>query len=483
MNKDPLILALANPVPEILPEEAMAVRPDAIVATGRTDYPNQVNNVLCFPFIFRGALDVGATQINDAMKLACVSAIADLAKTGAADEVARAYRGQRLKFGREYLLPKPFDPRLLVAVAPAVARAAMESGVAQRPIQDMEGYIARLSRFVYRSSFLIKPVFEAARAKPRRVIFAEGEDERVLRTVQMIKDEGIAHPIVTGRTDRIEALCKDLGLGIVPNRDFEVFDPDDATIEVYGKAFHSLMARDGIGPERARRQIRANDTLAAAMHVHFGKADAMICGITGPYLGHLKKLLQVFDRSKNATCVAALVPLILDDHVVFIADGYVNYDPSAKEIAAIAHMAAAEVRRFGLTPRVALISHSNFGSDPTPSAQKMREAVEILAVEGADFEFEGEMRFNLAFDKEIRDRYLPCARLTDSANILVLPDVDAANAAINALKSLARAQMIGPILMGLDATAHIVTPSVTARGLLNMAAIASAAAPESDAKG
>ena len=473
MARDPLILALANPVPEILPEEAWAVRPDAIVATGRTDYPNQVNNVLCFPFIFRGALDVGATQINHEMKIACVTALADLARSGAADEVARAYRGQKLRFGRDYLLPKPFDPRLLVAIAPAVAKAAMESGVARRPIADMAAYVTKLSRFVYRSSFVMKPVFEAARAAPRRIIFAEGENERVLRTVQMICDEKIASPEVTGRFDRIEAMCRDLGLGIVPGQDFKVFDPTDEIINLYGNAFHMLMAREGIDPERARRQIRANDTLAAAMHVKLGHADAMICGITGPYLGHLKKLVQVFDRAGNASCIAALMPLILDDRTVFITDGYVNFDPTAADIAAIARMAAAEVRRFGLTPRVALVCHANFGSDPSPSALKMRKATEILTQEGADFEFEGEMRFNLAFDRDVREKYLPSSRLTDSANILVLPGIDAANAAINALKSLARAQTIGPILMGMNATAHIATPSVTSRGLLNMAALAS----------
>ncbi len=473
MGPEPMVMALANPVPEIMPEEVRAVRQDAIVCTGRTDYPNQVNNVLCFPFIFRGALDVGATAINREMELACVTALAELARSGITDEVARAYGEQRLKFGRDYLLPRPFDPRLLGAIAPAVAEAAMESGAAARPLENLDAYRTRLSSFVYRTSFLMRPIFDSARAAPRKVIFAEGEDRRVLRAIRNILDEGIAVPVATGRAGRIAALCAEMGLRIVPGRDFDVFDHDnEETIERYGAQLHSLRARDGIGPEAARKLFRTSDTLAAAMHVREGGAACLICGTTGHYSTHLERVDQILGT--EAETVSALVPLIMDAGTVFIADGYVNYEPGAEEIAGICRAAAAQVRAFGLTPRVALISHANFGAHASPSAARMRRATEILTETEADFEFEGEMQLNLAFDKAARDRFLPCARLTDRANILVFPGMDAANAAIHALSALGNAQPIGPILLGYGGAAHIVTPNATVRGLLNVAAIASA---------
>ena len=473
MGPDPLIMALANPDPEIVPEEARAARPEAVICTGRTDYPNQVNNVLCFPFIFRGALDVGATGINREMKLACVEALAALAREGITDEVARAYGEQRLHFGRDYLLPRPFDPRLLGAIAPAVAKAAMDTGVAARPVADLDAYRDRLSRFVYRTSFLMRPIFDSARVARRKVIFAEGEDRRVLRAIHNILDEGIAVPIATGRPGRIAALCTEMGLRIAPGRDFEVFDHDsEDLIERYGARLHTMRARDGIGPEAARKLFRTSDTLAAAMHVREGGAACLICGTTGHYSTHLERIDQILGT--GAETVSALVPLIMDTGTVFIADGYVNYEPGAEEIAGICRAAAAQVRAFGLTPRVALISHANFGAHASPSAARMRRATEILAETGADFEFEGEMQLNLAFDKAARDRFLPGARLTDRANILIFPGMDAANAAIHALSVLGNAQPIGPILLGYNGAAHIVTPNATVRGLLNVAAIASA---------
>ncbi|MCY4260336.1 MAG: NADP-dependent malic enzyme [Rhodobacteraceae bacterium] len=473
MAGDPLIMALANPVPEIDPSAACGVRPDAIICTGRTDYPNQVNNVLCFPFIFRGALDVGAREINGPMKRACVHALAALARKGSTDEVARAYGEDGLVFGKDYLLPKPFDPRLLCALAPAVARAAIESGVAARPINDLDAYRDHLSRFVYRSSFLMRPLFEVARAKPLRVIFAEGEDHRVLRAIQNALDEGIATPVAAGRPERVDQACKDLGLRIRPGTDFEVFshECEDLT-EQYGARLHTLRARDGIGPLAARKLFRTSDTVAAAMAVHEGLAASMICGTSGLFETHLERVRQVLDPASGTT--ASLVPLILDTGTVFIADGYVNYEPTAEAVARICEMAAQQVSDFGLTPRVALISHTNFGAHPSPSAARMRRATEILTERRVGFEFEGEMQLNLAFDKAARDAFLPCARLTDRANVLVFPGMDAANAAINALTTLANAEPIGPILLGFKGAANIVTPVVTARGLLNVTALASA---------
>ncbi len=473
MGPEPMVMALANPVPEIMPERVRAARSDAIVCTGRSDYPNQVNNVLCFPFIFRGALDVGATGIDRGMELACVTALAELAREGITDEVARAYGDRRLQFGRDYLLPRPFDPRLLGAISPAVALAAMTSGVASRPLADIEAYRARLSSFVYRTGFLMRPIFDSARAAQRRVIFAEGEDDRVLRAIQNVLDEDVAFPIATGRPDRVSARCAELGLRIAPGRDFEVFDYEsEDAVEEYGAKLHGLRARDGIGPDAARKLFRTSDTLASAMFVREGGAASMVCGTGGHFSTHLEHVQRILGTGGQT--VSTLVPLIMDAGTIFIADGYVNYEPSAQQVAGICRMAAAQVRAFGLTPRVALISHANFGAHSSPGAARMRRATEILTETAADFEFEGEMQLNLAFDKVARDRFLPDARLTDRANILVFPGMDAANAAINALTTLGNAQPIGPVLLGYNGAAHIVTPAVTVRGLLNVAAIASA---------
>ena len=473
MGPEPMVMALANPVPEIIPERVHTVRPDAIVCTGRSDYPNQVNNVLCFPFIFRGALDVGATGIDREMELSCVAALAELAREGITDEVARAYSDRQLQFGRDYLLPRPFDPRLLGAIAPAVALAATASGIASRPLTDIDAYRARLTSFVYRTGFLMRPIFDSARAARRRIIFAEGEDDRVLRAIQNVLDEGVAIPIATGRPGRVAARCAELGLRIAPGRDFEVFDHEsEDAVEEYGEKLHGLRARDGIGPDAARKLIRTSDTLASVMFVREGGAASMICGTGGQFSTHLEHVQRILGTGTET--VSTLVPLIMDTGTIFISDGYVNYQPNAEQVADICRMAAAQVRAFGLPPRVALISHANFGAHSSPSAARMRRATEILTETAADFEFEGEMQLNLAFDKAARDRFLPGARLTDRANILVFPGMDAANAAINALTTLGNAQPIGPLLLGNNGAAHIVTPAVTVRGLLNVAAIASA---------
>lgn len=473
MAPDPIIMALANPVPEIDPDVARKVRPDAILCTGRTDYSNQVNNVLCFPFIFRGALDTGATEINAAMKRACVEALAGLARAGSTDEVARAYREQGLQFGRDYILPKPFDPRLLCALATAVAKAAMESGVATRPIEDLDEYRADLSRFVYRSSFLMRPLFDVARTAPRKVIFAEGTDARVLRAIQSALDEGIATPIATGNPQRIAEMCQELGLRVQPDRDFEVFHPDNTAVkETYIAKLHSLRARDGMSPKLARKMFLSSDTIAAAMAVREGEAASLVCGTSGDYDVHLERVSQVLGEDTDLK--ASLVPLILDTGTVFVADGFVNYEPSAEEIAQICQMAAAQVRDFGLVPRVALISHANFGANTSASSARMRAATQALAALDVGFEFEGEMQLNMAFDQSARHQLLPCARLTDRPNILVFPSMDAARATIDSLVTLANAEPIGPILLGYGGRANVVASNVTARGLLNVAAMASA---------
>lgn len=473
MAPDPIIMALANPVPEIDPDVARKVRPDAILCTGRTDYPNQVNNVLCFPFIFRGALDTGATEINAAMKRACVEALAALARAGSTDEVARAYGEQGLQFGRDYILPKPFDPRLLCALATAVAKAAMDNGVATRSIEDLDAYRAGLSRFVYRSSFLMRPLFDVARAAPRKVIFAEGTDDRVLRAIQSALDEGVATPIATGDPKRIAEKCKELGLRVQPDRDFEVFCPDNKVVkENLIAKLHSLRARDGMSPKLAREMFLSSGTIAAAMAVREGDAASLICGASGDYDTHLDRVSQIL--GKDVDTAASLTPLILDTGTVFVADGFVNYEPSAEDIAQICQMAAEQVRDFGLVPRVALISHANFGANTSASAARMRAAAQHLADLNVAFEFEGEMQLNLAFDQSARDQLLPCARLTDRPNILVFPSMDAARATIDALVSLADAEPIGPILLGYGGKANVVAPNVTARGLFNVAAMASA---------
>jgi malate dehydrogenase (oxaloacetate-decarboxylating)(NADP+) len=473
MGKKPLILALANPDPEIMPEEALAARPDSIMATGRSDYPNQVNNVLCFPFIFRGALDVGATAINEEMKLACVKALADLAMAEPSEVVARAYGGEARAFGPDYLIPRPFDPRLILEIAPAVARAAMASGVATRPIEDFEAYHQRLTQFVFRSGLIMKPVFERARSDPKRVIYAEGEDERVLRAIQIVLDEGLAKPIAVGRPEVIVKQAKKLGLRVRPGEDFEIINPQsDPRYKRYWETYHHLMQREGVSPDRARTLVRTNSTIIAALAVYLGDADALLCGVEGRYHRHLERLNGIIGLEEGAHDFSALSLLILSNGTYFLTDTYVTAEPSAEEIAAMTVQSAAHLRRFGLEPKVALVSHSNFGSHDTESARKMRRALVLLQENHPDLEVEGEMHADAALSEAVRARIFPKSRLTGRANLLVLPNLDAANIAFNLVKALGEGLSVGPILIGTTAPAHILTPSVTARGVVNMSAVA-----------
>ncbi|MCL5778057.1 NADP-dependent malic enzyme [Limibaculum sp. FT325] len=474
MAKNPIIFALANPRPEIFPDEARDARADAIVATGRSDYPNQVNNVLCFPFIFRGALDVGATQINEEMKIACAHAIADLARQTSSAEAAAVYRGERMVFGRDYLIPKPFDPRLLGQIAAAVAKAATETGVARRPLPDPEAYRAKLDGSVFRSTMLMKPVFEAARSSSRRLVFAEGEDERVLRAAQSVVQEGVDRPILIGRPDVMAARIEREGLAIRPGKDFEICDPNnDPRYRDYWQTYHALMERRGVTPELARTIIRTNTTAIAAVMVHRGDADSLICGTFGQYLWHLRYVAQVLSGGpEKLRPVGALSPVILEQGVIFIADSQVNHEPTAEQVAETAIGAARHIKRFGIVPKVALLSHSVFGSLDTDSARKMRRALEILDEREVDFEYEGEMHADHALDADLRARIFPNSRLTGQANCLIFANVDAASGSRNILKQLTGGLEVGPILMGMGNKAHIVSPSVTPRGLLNIAALA-----------
>jgi malate dehydrogenase (oxaloacetate-decarboxylating)(NADP+) len=472
MAPRPIVFALANPVPEILPEAVRAAVPDAIIATGRSDYPNQVNNVLCFPFIFRGALDVGATEINDAMQIACIDGIAALARATTSAEAAAAYSGERLSFGPDYLIPKPFDPRLIGVVATAVARAAMETGVATRPIADLEAYRRRLEGSVYRSALIMRPVFEAAATAERRIVFAEGEDERVLRTAHAMIEEMTDKPILIGRPEVVAARCERAGLPIRPGADFDLVNPEnDPRYRAYWGTYHELMARRGVTPDIARAILRTNTTAIAAVMVHRGEADSMICGTFGQYLWHLNYVTQVLARD-GLRPVGALSLMILEDGPLFVADTQVHPDPTPEQVAEAAIGAARHARRFGVTPKVALCSHSQFGNLDTPSGQKMRAAMRLLEARGVDFEFEGEMHIDSALDPELRARIFPGGRLEGAANILILPSADAASGVRNILKMKANGLEVGPILMGMGNRAHIVTPSITARGLLNVAAIA-----------
>ncbi len=478
MAPDPIIFALANPTPEIWPDAATKVRPDAIIATGRSDYPNQVNNVLCFPFIFRGALDVGATEINEAMKIACATALAELARETSSPEVASAYRGERIVFGRDYLIPKPFDLRLLGQVASSVARVAMETGVARRPIADLDAYRVRLDGSVFRSAMLMKPVFEAARSGGRKIVFAEGEDERVLRTAQSMLQEGIDRPILIGRPDVIAHRIERAGLTVTPGQDFEICDPNnDPRYREYWQTYHQRLERKGVTPDLARTIMRTNTTAIAAVMVHRGEADSMICGTFGQYLWHLNYVTQMLAGLPDVSGgelspIGALSPVILDQGVIFIGDTQVNHAPTAEQIAEAAIAAARHIRRFGIEPKVALLSHSVFGSLESESARKVRRALEILDTGGADFEYEGEMHADHALDPELRARVFPNSRLKGAANCLIFANVDAASGSRNILKQLANGLEVGPILMGMGNKAHIVSPSVTARGLLNISALA-----------
>jgi len=483
MAPRPLILALANPVPEILPELARAARPDAVIATGRSDYPNQVNNVLCFPFIFRGALDVGATTINEEMKLACVRAIADLARMEPSEVVAKAYGGEHEGFGPDYLIPRPFDPRLIIELPPAVAKAAMASGVATRPIKDFDAYRQHLSQFAFRSGLAMKPVFERARQNPKRVVYAEGEEERVLRAVQVAVDEGLARPILVGRPHVVQTRLQQLGLRIRAGDQFELVNPqDDPRYKDYRKTYHRLMERKGISPDAARTIVRTSSTVIAALMVRKGDADAMICGTVGRYRSHLRHVLDIIGKCEEGRNVAALSLLILPTGTYFLCDTYVTPDPSPDEIVEMTLTAAEEVRRFGIEPKVALLSHSNFGSEGTPSALKMREALRRLHERAPKFEVEGEMHADAALSEEIRDRIFPSSKLKGRANLLVMPTLDAANIAFNAIKVLGEGLSVGPILLGAALPAHILTPSVTARGIVNMTAVAVVDAQDLEAR-
>jgi len=478
MAKRPLILALANPEPEILPEAAKAARPDAILATGRSDYPNQVNNVLCFPFIFRGALDVGATQVNEAMKLAAVHAIARLAQAEQSEIVASAYGGDEdLRFGPDYLIPRPFDPRLITEIAPAVAQAAMESGVATRPIVDLDAYRQRLAQFVYHSGIVMKPIFAAATKAPKRIIYAEGEEERVLRAVQVVKDEGLAHPILVGRPDVVKSRIDRLGLRIRPGADFELIDPhNDARYREVWSEYHQLMERKGVRRDDAKAAILRSATLIACMILRRGEADGMLCGTVGRYQAHLAHIENVIGRRRGVAGFAAMNMLLLPKRTVFICDTYVNPDPAPEQIAEMAILAAEEVRRFGLAPRLALLSHSSFGSADTPSARKMRQALARVEARAAELDFpvevEGEMHGDAALSPDLLRHVFPRARLSDEANLLIMPNLDAANIAFNLLKvTTGQGITVGPILLGAARPAHIITPTSTVRRIVNMTAL------------
>ncbi len=472
MANDPLILALANPEPEILPELVRAVRSDAIIATGRSDYPNQVNNVLCFPFIFRGALDVGATTINEPMKIAAVLAIADLSRAEQSDIVAEAYGSQPTAFGPEYLIPKPFDPRLIVKIASAVAQAAMDSGVATHPIQDMEAYRDRLNQFVYHSGLVMRPVFARAKASPRRIVFAEGEDERVLQAVQTICDEHLAKPILIGRPEVIEMRIQRLGLRIKAGQEFEMVNVNsDPRYREYWQLYLQIMERHGVTPQLAKHEVYREPTLTSALMVKRGEADGMICGCIGRYAAHLHYVKNVLGLKPEISCPAAMNMLLNPKGTFFVCDTYVNPDPSAEQMAEIVAMAAEEVQRFGIVPRVALLSHSSFGSSNSPSSLKMRKALELIQQRLPKLEIDGEMHADAAISDEIRQRVMPGSRLKGRANLLVMPTLDAANISYNLVRVIGDNVTVGPILLGINAAAHILTPTVTVRRIVNMTAL------------
>ncbi|MCK0137951.1 NADP-dependent malic enzyme [Aliiroseovarius sp. F47248L] len=472
MAKRPIVFALANPTPEIMPDDVRAVAPDAIIATGRSDFPNQVNNVLCFPFIFRGALDVGATEINDAMQLGCIEGIAALARATTSAEAAAAYKGEQLSFGEDYLIPKPFDPRLMGVVASAVAKAAMDSGVATRPVDDIAAYKKTLDGSVFRSALIMRPVFEAAATAERRIVFAEGEDERVLRTANAMLEETTDAPILIGRPDVIAQRCERAGLSITPGKDFQIVNPErDDRYRDYWGAYHQIMARKGTTPDLAKAIMRTNTTAIAAIMVHLEQADSMIAGTFGQYLWHLNYIKQILGTEKLHP-VGALSLMILQDGPLFIADTHVHNTPTSEQISESVCAAARHVRRFGVEPKIALCSYSQFGNHDGDSGQRARGALEILDSRPRDFAYEGEMHVDAALDMDVRQHIFPDARFDGPANTLVFTNADAASAVRNTLKVKGGGLEVGPILMGMGNRAHIVTPSITARGLLNMSAVA-----------
>jgi len=473
MAEKPLILALANPEPEIMPDVAKEARPDAVIATGRSDFPNQVNTVLCVPFIFRGALDVGATTINEAMKLAAVRALADLAMAEQSDIVAAAYGVEDVKFGPDYLIPRPFDPRLIVKVAPAVAKAAMESGVATRPITDFDAYHQRLTQFVYHTGLLMKPIFQAAKLAPKRIVFAEGEDERVLRAVQVVVDEELAKPILVGRPTVIAQRIERYGLRLKKGVDFEMTNPEeDARYRAYWNEYHRLTERRGVTAQLAKIEMRRRLTLIGAMMIHMGDAEGMLCGTYGSHESHLRYVDQVLGLRPGVKTFAAMNAVMLHDRTVFIADTYVNADPTAEQLAEITLLAAEEIRRFGITPQVALVSHSNFGSSSHPQARKMQAALGLINEREPSLEVDGEMHGDAALSTYVRCTVLPNSRLRGDANLLIMPTIDAANISFNLLKIAAGSGLtLGPILLGVARPAHILTPSATVRRIVNMTAL------------
>jgi malate dehydrogenase (oxaloacetate-decarboxylating)(NADP+) len=484
MADKPMIMALANPTPEIWPEEALAVKPDAIISTGRSDYPNQVNNVLCFPFIFRGALDVGATTINDAMKKACVRAIADLATLESSDVVVAAYGGKPLSFGADYLIPKPFDPRLITRIAPEVARAAMESGVATRPIDDFLAYRRRLSDYVFQSGLLMKPIFERASQNPKRVVYGDGEDERVLQAVQLVIDDNLAKPILIGRRRVVEMRVERLGLRLDLDNDLELVDPEnDSRFKEYWQLYHSLMERRGVTPDRARQVVRTRNTVIAALMVRRGEADALLTGAVGKYHRQLDYVNEVLGRRVGVRNLAAMNAIISPKGTLFMCDTYVNQNPNAHQLAEMTVLAADEIRRFGMQPKVALLSHSNFGTSDEGEATKMREALQLIKDRDPALEVEGEMHGDAALNEEIRQRIFPGSQLEGQANLLIMPTLDAANIAFNLLKTVTDAVSIGPITLGMSRPAHILTPSVTVRGVVNLTALSSVEAAMAEDKG
>jgi malate dehydrogenase (oxaloacetate-decarboxylating)(NADP+) len=474
----PLVLALANPEPEILPEAVRAVRPDAIVATGRTDYPNQVNNVLCFPFIFRGALDAGATTINEEMKVAAADAIAALARMEASEVVAAAYGGTAPTFGPDYIIPKPFDPRLILEIAPAVARAAMESGVARRPITDMPKYRQELERFVFRSGNLMRPVFEAARKRLARVVYAEGEDERTLRAVQTVLDEGLAEPILIGRREVISAKAAGMGLRMDFSESVRVLDPqaDTAVFAPLVELYQQRVGRRGVPPDAAARRVGNRPTVAAALLLETGQADACLCGGTGDWMSHWHHAFDVIGKRPEVARVYALSALIVPNGHLFFVDTHLTVDPTAAQLVDMTLLAAEQIRAFGITPKAALLSHSSFGASGAPSARKMREALRLLREVAPDFEVDGEMHADAALAPAIRARVVADSTLTDAANLLVMPTLDAANISFNLLKAAGEGLQVGPMLLGMARPIHVLVPSVTARGIVNMTALAAAQA-------
>ena len=473
MAAQPIILALANPTPEIMPEEVKEVRDDAIIATGRSDYPNQVNNVLCFPYIFRGALDVGATTINDAMKIACVEALAELTMHEASEIVVSAYGGNELSFGREYIIPKPFDPRLISVLAPAVAKAAMETGVATLPIDDIDAYAEQLEKFVFHTALFMRPVFGEAKKAHRKIVYADGEEPKVLRAVQSVADEHLAMPILIGRPSVIEHRIKQLGLRLTADKDYELVNPEsDPRYRDYAASYYEIMKRRGLTLEAARTEMRTNNTVIAAMLVHKGAAAGMLCGNSGSYHSNLRHIEDILGRREDTDTVASLNVLVLRKGTLFICDTYVNEDPNAAQIAEMTLLAAEQVKLFGMTPRVALLSHANYGASNSESSKRMREALGLIQVADPGLEIDGEMQADTALIDAVRERAMPDSPLTGAANLLVMPNVESANIALNLLTVMGEGVSVGPILLGIRHPAHVLTPSCTVRRIINMTALA-----------